>query len=333
MIFRILLAASCMSAIYLLPLSQARADSATLTRDINSLTQPFAGSFGFCAEVVGGGQPFSFCINGDKQYSMASTYKVPIAWAFLHVAPHLNMSLDSQVDLLPNEMRNHPKPPFVIPPGQAKLTVTIRELIDGMIQYSDNTAADKLIRLVGGAAPITKFLRSKGIAGTRVDRTELHIAFDANGMGQVPADERCTLAEYAAKRDAIPKAKRDKALHAFAKDPRDTTTPLSMVFLLKTLQQSASKGELDAQFVVNSMAQTPTVRLGANLPEGTKVAHKTGTNDIAYNDVGYVTLPNGRMLIVAAFTMSFSADEKVRKELIAKATRRVYDEVTATAPH
>jgi beta-lactamase class A len=84
-----------------------------------------------------------------------------------------------------------------------------------------------------------------------------------------------------------------------------------------------------------SMAQTPTVRLAKRLPGNVKVAHKTGTNAVAFNDVGFVTLPDGRVLAVAAYTKSLDATDAQREEAMARIVERIYQAYTAesSAPH
>ena len=81
------------------------------------------------------------------------------------------------------------------------------------------------------------------------------------------------------------------------------------------------------------MTQTPTglQRIKGLLPDGAVVAHKTGTSRMVYgvtaatNDLGLVTLPNGRHLAMpaagyagAVFISDSKADDATREEVIAK---------------
>ncbi|MDZ8189773.1 MAG: serine hydrolase [Nostoc sp. ChiSLP02] len=67
------------------------------------------------------------------------------------------------------------------------------------------------------------------------------------------------------------------------------------------------------------------------LPEGTVVAHKTGTSrtvdgvTAATNDVGLIKLADGRHLAIAVFVSGSTADEVTRGEVIAKVARAVWD--------
>jgi beta-lactamase class A len=72
-------------------------------------------------------------------------------------------------------------------------------------------------------------------------------------------------------------------------------------------------------------------RLKGELPAGTVVAHKTGTggtrNGItsATNDIGIITLPDGRHLAVAAFVSDSSAAEATRESVIARVAKAAWD--------
>jgi beta-lactamase class A len=65
-------------------------------------------------------------------------------------------------------------------------------------------------------------------------------------------------------------------------------------------------------------------RIRGELPSGAIVMHKTGTsgaeNGIAHatNDVGLITLPDGRRLAIAVFVADSSADEGARDAVIAR---------------
>ena len=45
----------------------------------------------------------------------------------------------------------------------------------------------------------------------------------------------------------------------------------------------------------------------------------------ATNDIGIITLPNGKMFAIAVFVSDSPADEKTREEVIAKIAKTVWD--------
>ena len=69
------------------------------------------------------------------------------------------------------------------------------------------------------------------------------------------------------------------------------------------------------------------------LPEGTIVAHKTGSSGenenglaAATNDIGIVTLPNGKHFIITVFLSDSRADENTRYNIIAEIAKAVWDD-------
>jgi len=72
-------------------------------------------------------------------------------------------------------------------------------------------------------------------------------------------------------------------------------------------------------------------RLKGLLPEGTIVAHKTGTSATirgltrATNDAGIITLPNGKHIAITVFISDSNADQTKRELTIAKISKVVFD--------
>ena len=70
------------------------------------------------------------------------------------------------------------------------------------------------------------------------------------------------------------------------------------------------------------------------LPAGTEVAHKTGSSgsrkgvSAATNDIGIITLPDGRHLAVAVFLRHSKAGAETRDATIARVARAAWDRVT-----
>ena len=68
------------------------------------------------------------------------------------------------------------------------------------------------------------------------------------------------------------------------------------------------------------------------LPPETIVAHKTGTSDAkdgmtaAINDVGIITLPNGKHIALAVFVTDAYADQTVLESIIARIAKAAFDE-------
>jgi beta-lactamase class A len=71
-------------------------------------------------------------------------------------------------------------------------------------------------------------------------------------------------------------------------------------------------------------------RLKAGLPAGTAIAHKTGTSGTwggvtaGTNDVGIVTLPDGKHVAIAAFVADAKASEPACERTIARLARAAW---------
>jgi beta-lactamase class A len=67
-------------------------------------------------------------------------------------------------------------------------------------------------------------------------------------------------------------------------------------------------------------------RLRANLPAGTEVAEKTGSGENTTNDIGLITLPEGRgHLAIAVLIDGSKLTTAAQEKLIAEIARAAYD--------
>lgn len=139
---------------------------------------------------------------------------------------------------------------------------SLRELAEATQKYSDNAAANLLLREVGGPAALTAFWRGIGDDVSRLDRTE-------------PALNNVPPGEY-----------------------RDTTTPHAMARTVAKLAFGEVLPETQRavlrQWMVNT--QTGAKRVRAGLPPEWVAGDKTGTSiwpgmDGLYVDIGFVEVP------------------------------------------
>jgi beta-lactamase class A len=211
----------------------------------------------------------------------------------------------------------------------------VRELVRLAVSESDNTAADLLLRQVGGPGAVTRDLRALGIRGMRVDRGEGELVQDFTGIPGGPG--RGSLAAVDSLVPHLGRDTRDRAFRAYLRDPRDTATPREMARLLVLLQRRRVLHPAGTAELLRMMAETPTgpARLKGLLPPGTAVAHKTGRSGSwegvtgVVNDVGLITLPDGSHLAVAAFVRGAARGTEPAERAIARISRAVYDHWTA----
>jgi len=204
------------------------------------------------------------------------------------------------------------------------LQLSIANLIEVMITESDNTATDTLMGLAGGPAAVTENLRRLGITNFRVDRTTGEIIGEFYGL---PGPATMKVATEAFKtRPELATTVGDRNLD-FEADPRDQATPHAMLKLLLAIDSGTAMSPKSRDFLLGVMARTRTGagRIKGLLPKGTPVAHKTGTIGGVANDVGYITLPDGRRFAIAVFTKSSETSEPNRDRAIAEIARSLYD--------
>src|SRR4051794_9840743 len=163
-----------------------------------------------------------------------------------------------------------------------------RSLMGRMLIHSDNHATDILLRDLGGPTAVQQWLRDNGVSGLRVDRTIAQL--------------------LSSKRDLW--------------DRRDSSTPVAMVDLLKRIYKAELITPESRNVLLDLMSQCQTGknRMKALLP-GVPVEHKTGTLDGLSDDVGFITLPDGRRVAVAIFTRG-GVD---RPRTIAESARVIYE--------
>jgi beta-lactamase class A len=167
--------------------------------------------------------------------------------------------------------------------------VSARNLMKRMLIHSDNRATDILLKDLGGPDAVHDWLQDNGITGLRVDRTIAQLL----------------------------NSKRDLW------DRRDSSTPVAMVELLRRIYKAELIKPESRNYLLDLMAQCQTGknRIKALLPSGTPVEHKTGTLDGLSDDVGFITLPDGRRVAVAIFARGGSN----RPRTIAESARAIYD--------
>ena len=218
-----------------------------LAAAIEAAEASIGGRIGFA--VAGAGLRFSH--RGDERFPMASTFKMLLVAAILERIDRRTERLDRAIPVQPTDiLGNSP-----VSEKHIGSTATVAQLCEAAIIYSDNTAANLLLPVVGGPAGLTAFLRRTGDRVTRLDRYEPMLN------------------------------------EAILGDPRDTTSPNAIAatwttLLLGNALSPASRNQLTGWLVANT---TGGARLRAGLPKNWRVGDKTGTGaNNSVNDIAIV---------------------------------------------
>ena len=292
-----------------------------ISQKIERISSGLVGHMGVAAQEIG--TETRIKLNGDEAFVMASTLKVAVAVTLLDLVDQGQIKLSDLIDISPEMMVAGPNPIVqnFVHPG---VKLSIANLIEVMITESDNTAADICLKLAGGPAAVTKKLRSIGILEQRIDRYGVELLQDFCGL---PTRGYASAVVEAVTKDPTLLARIPNRNIEFEIDPRDQTTPNAMLDLLLAIDSGEVLGNKSREFLLASMSRTRTggARLKGLLPRGALVAHKTGTLGGVANDVGYITLPDGRRFAIAVFTKSSATPKGDRERAIAEVSRTIYD--------
>ncbi|OBB44446.1 class A beta-lactamase [Mycolicibacterium fortuitum] len=207
----------------------------------------------------------------DEMFAMCSTFKGYAAARVLQMAERGEISLDNRmfVDadaLVPNSP---------VTETRAGAEMTLAELCQAALQRSDNTAANLLLKTIGGPAAVTAFARSVGDERTRLDRWEVEL------------------------NSAVPG------------DPRDTSTPAALAVGYRAILAGDALSPPQRGLLEDWMRANQTSSMRAGLPEGWTTADKTGSGDYgSTNDAGIAFGPGGQRLLLVMMTRSQGLDPK-----------------------
>jgi beta-lactamase class A len=236
---------------------------------------------------------------------MQSVFKFPLAITAFHQVEQGTLSLDQPVRFLPSDrILPHTHSPLQDKYPQANVDVALRELLHLAISESDNVATDIVLRLVGGPSMVTSYIHSIGVNG-------FHLEDGEDGLARELA------AQY-----------------------RNWFEPAAAVQLLRRISDNSPLTPEHTQTLLDWMKNSSSGlnRIKGNLPAGTIVMHKTGTSGtrngvtFATNDIGLITLPDGRRLAIAVFLTDSSADEVTRDAVIARIAKAAYDQAIRANP-
>lgn len=207
-----------------------------------------------------------------ERFPMCSTFKFLLAAAALKRVDQGQMSLDQVLTFGEADLLSYAP---VAKANVGKGGLPLGELCAASVIVSDNTAANVILRNIGGPQAITAFARSIGDQDTRLDRTEPEL------------------------NSAIPG------------DPRDTTTPQAIVDDLFRLLSGNALTPASQQMLENWMASSKTglKRLRAGLPNGWTVGDKTGTGANGSANVVAIIRPENRATLFASVYLTGSAAE------------------------
>lgn len=242
------------------------------------------------------GRPDSLFIEADTSFHAASTMKVPVMIELFRQVDAGGLSLDQPILLVNRFGSIVDGTPYALDAGddsdssmyrRVGQRVSVRELMDHMIERSSNLATNALIALVG-ADRTTQSMRALGASRIQVRRgVEDQKAYDRGLNNTTTArDLGIILAAIAQDRAASPRS-------------------------------CAAMRDILLRQQFNSM-------IPAGLPPGTPVAHKTGDITAHRHDAAIVYPPGGPPYVLVVLTRGVE-DGAVLEQLVADLSRIVWE--------
>ena len=314
-------ALACLAATQPFWTTPARADwdTAKLDTEIAGIERQSQGRLGVALLDLKDRKTWSH--RGAESFPLQSVFKWPLAIAALQAVEAGRFKLDQPITIKRSEFSLYHSPLAKAFKGESN-TYPLRELIALAAGESDNTAADILMREIGGPKVVTAMLKGGGISGISVDRYERQFQPEVFGLPGFSWTDVIDEPAYRAKLSALDPKKRQAALQAALKDKRDSATPDASVLFIEAqakgnwLRETAHNALIDQ--IVTRTKSGPD-RIHAGLPAGSRFAHKTGAGltmdgiNHATSDIGLVTLPNGRVFAIAVYLAGSTADAKQRE--------------------
>jgi beta-lactamase class A len=201
----------------------------------------------------------------DERFPLCSTFKLFAAAAVLARSGREHDLLQRRIHYRAGDLVSHsPQTERHVADG-----MTVAELCAAAIQYSDNSAGNLLLDLLGGSGALTAYARTIGDEAFRLDRREPELNAATPG------------------------------------DPRDTTTPRAMGqslqhLLLGTGLAPAARAQLRTWLQGST---TGGARIRSVLPPGWEIGDKTGGGDYGTaNDVAVLWPPRRAPVVLAIYS-------------------------------
>ncbi|WP_435867271.1 class A beta-lactamase [Streptosporangium canum] len=260
---------------------RAAPDAGRARKELRTLEASFEGRIGAYAVDTATGKTVTY--RSGERFPLLSTFKAIAAAAVLHKARTSDPGLlNKVVHWTSAELQEHSP----VTEKHVKDGLTVARLCEAAITQSDNTAANMLLKQIGGPAGLTAYFHTLKDPVSRLDRWETEL----NNWSP--------------------------------KEKRDTTTPASMGRDLRAVTtgdalDAKDRERLNAWLIAN---KTGDARIRAGLPKTWTVGDKTGTNSKygAGNDIAVVWPgKSAAPIIMSIYTNRRAADAPADDKVIA----------------
>lgn len=257
----------------------------------------------------------------DELFQLASAFKIPIIATLMREVEAGRIRLDQRVTL---KWEDRVPGSGILQELDAGATLTVKDLATLMTIVSDNYATDQLLELIGGIDKVNEHMHELGLTQIHLLQNCWELLNHCVGMNE-QAPSEAGFDEFMRREESG----NYEIIHDVSLPTRDNNvaTPAELNRLLIMIGRKEILTDSSCELILDILRrQHYNSRLPHLLPEGTKVAHKTGTVNAVVNDAGIIYLPEekGRIAITA---LSREITDKDAAELtIARVAKTIYDQ-------
>lgn len=259
------------------------ADNSELTK----IEKTFDGKLGVYAIDTNNGKVISY--RSNEMFPMLSTFKLVAVSALLKKSDEGKLSLSESIKYTKDDIVPwHPITGKYLDRG----SMSLNELADAAMRYSDNTATNLITYKLGGLDMVNAFAKSIG-------------------------NRSFNMKNYESDLNSNPK------IHD------DSSTPKEMALSVQKLLLSDVLSKKSRQVLHDWMERNTTGnnKIRAGLPSGWSAAEKTGGGLYgAVNDLGIVWSNSCKPIVLAIYTVQHKKDAEYRHDILAQATKEVLKE-------
>ena len=254
---------------------------------LTQLESSFGGRIGVYALNTNNGQIIAYRAN--ERFPVQSTMKIIGAAALLKLSESNESLLQEKVQYTKDDLIGWtPVTKLHLDKG-----MTLIDLAEAAVTYSDNTAINSIMRRFGGPRFSTNFALSIGNSSYNVTHY-------------------------------------DGYMNSNPKNPEDTSTPKDMAISVQNLTLGKTLNQSQRQLLTTWMRNTVTSYklIRAGVPMGWAVADKSGgSGDYGVrNDIGIAWSPSCKPVVLAIYTVQNKKEAQSRDDIIALTTNIIFDE-------
>lgn len=271
------------------------AQPSTIETEIHRITKDKHIKIGIAIKELNKSDAKIIEINGSDRFPMQSVFKLHLSIAVLQQIDQGKLNLTDSIHFDKSELYTHLWSPIQKQYPDGNINLPLSEVLRYTIQQSDNSGCDKLLKLIGGAHNVTRYIHSIGIENINIENNEFELQSD------------------------------------WQRQFNNWTTPMAAIELLEKIDQKSLLTEPTQQFLWQTMLSTSTGSIRNLLPKDAQVAYKTGfsgRNDkgetAANNNIGILIRPDGSRVAYAIFITESTEEQSVNYDIIAQIGNTIF---------